>query len=326
VLKIVAEVLREPSFPANEFEQLKQQQLAQQEQMRREPHVVAMSALNQRMNPYDKDDPRYARTADESIASLQATTVDDVKRFYQDFYGASVGELVIVGDFDSEEIQKMASNLFGSWKSPKAFAKLKYPFQKVAPERKAFETPDKANAMIALGMPLAIGDDHQDYPALVIGNYILGSGMNSRLFQRIRSKEGLSYGTGSMLSGRPKEESGTFMAMAIFAPQNVSKVETAIKEEISRLLKDGVTAAELDEARKGWLQSQTVSRAQDNELAGLLSGLAFEDRDIQFQASLERRVAALTPQEVVEALRRHVDPEQLSIYKAGDFKKAGVTP
>jgi zinc protease len=116
------------------------------------------------------------------------------------------------------------------------------------------------------------------------------------------------------------------MAMAIFAPQNVIKVETALKEEVAGLLKDGVTEAELAEAKKGWLQGQTVSRAQDNELANLLTGLAFENRDLQFQADLEKKVSVLTAQQIVEAMRRHVHPEQLSIFKAGDFAKAGVKP
>jgi zinc protease len=325
VMNVVAEVLREPSFPSTEFDQLKQQQLAQQEQMRREPQAIAMMALQQRLNPYPKDDPRYVRTPDENIAALQAATLDDVKQFYKDFYGSSKSELAIVGDFDAEQIQTLTAKLLGDWKSPKTFAKIPYPYQRIAPEKKSFETPDKANALLAVGMPLAVGDQHQDYPALLLGNYILGGGMNSRLFQRIRNKEGLSYGTGSMMMARPKEDSGIFMAMAIFAPQNVIKVESAMKEEVARLLKDGVTETELSEAKKGWLQGQNVSRAQDNELAGQLTGLAFEDRDIQFQAELEKKVSALSVQQITEALRRHVDPEQMSIYRAGDFKKAGIT-
>jgi zinc protease len=325
-MKIVSEVLREPSFPANEFEEIKQQQLAGAEQMRREPQAIAMLALQQRLNPYDKNDPRYVKLPDENIAELKAVTLDDVKKFYQDFYGASKSELVVVGDFDPEQMQTLVSGLLGSWKSPKPFEKIKYPYAKITAENKSFETPDKANSMIALGMPLRISDEHADYPAVMLGNYILGTGMNSRLFQRVRQKEGLSYGTGSQFMARPKEESGIFMGMAIFAPQNVNKVENAIKEEITKLLNDGVTQEEVAEAKKGWLQAQTVSRANDNELANLLGNLTFEDRDIAFQAALEQKVMALTPQQIAEALRRHLDPSQLSIYKAGDFTKAGVKP
>ena len=118
--------------------------------MRREPQAIAMSALQQQLNPYGKDDPRYVRTPDETIAALQAATLDQTKQFYKDFYGASKSELAVVGDFDPEQMQTLASKLFGDWKSPKQFAKLQYPYQKIAAENKTFETPDKANAMLAL--------------------------------------------------------------------------------------------------------------------------------------------------------------------------------
>lgn len=327
VLSIVAEVLREPSFPENEFEQLKQQQLAQVEQFRREPQAIASLALQKHLSPYAPDDPRYIRTPDEMITALQAVTSADVKKFYSDFYGASKAELVIVGDFDADQMQVAASKLLGDWKSPKAFKKVPAPYDgSIAAKAESFETPDKANAFLMMGMTLPVGDKHADYPALMLGNYILGSGMNSRLFKRIRQKEGLSYGTGSMLQARANEDSGSFMSMAIFAPQNVTKVEAAMKEEIGSLIKDGITQAELDEAKKGWLQSQTVSRANDNELAGLLGGLAFEDRDIAFRADIEKKVSALTVQQINEAIKRHLKMDRLSVFKAGDFKKAGVTP
>jgi zinc protease len=327
VMAIVAEVLREPAFPEKELEQLKQQQMAQIEQFRREPGAIASVALQQHLNPYDKDDPRYVRSPDEMTASLQAVTLADVKKFYSDFYGASHSELVIVGDFDPEQMQVAASKLLGDWKSPKPFRKTPYPYNgSIAAKNESFETPDKANAFIMMGITLPVGDRHADYPALLVGNYILGSGMNSRLFRRIRQKEGLSYGTGSNLMARANEDSGVFNAMAIFAPQNLSKVEAAIREEIAALIRDGITDAELSDAKKGWLQGQTVSRANDNELAGLLVGLAFENRDIGFRGEVEKKVSALAVKDVNEAIRRHLNVDRISVFKAGEFKKQGATP
>lgn len=326
VMKLVKEILREPAFPQVEFDRLKQQQLAGMEQMKREPQMIAMSALMQKLNPYDKEDPRYSRTPEENIEAMQSLTLEGVKQFYGKFFGASRSELAVVGDFDPEQMQVLARESFGDWKSPAAFTKLPSPYQKIAPETKAFETPDKANAFLAFGMRIPVGDEHADYPGLVLGNYILGTGINSRLFQRVRGKEGLSYGVGSGINVSAKENSGVFMANAIFAPQNVTKVETAMKEEIARLIKDGVTDTELAEAKKGWLQSRNVSRSQDGELSGQLTGLVFEDRDIGFQGNLEKKVSNLTKEQVMEAMRRHIDPAQLVVFKAGDFKKAGVAP
>jgi len=175
-------------------------------------------------------------------------------------------------------------------------------------------------------MLVKMTDEDPDYPAMILANYILGSGMNSRLFQRVRGKEGLSYGVGSNFSAPAKEDGAIFMGFAIFAPQNVNKVETAMKEEIARAVKDGFSDAEIAEAKKGWLQRQTVSRAQEGELANLLSADAYENRTVAFQGELEKKIAELTPQQVGDAFRRHMDASQISMFKAGDFKKAGVTP
>ena len=326
VMKLAAEILREPSFPQNEFDQLKAQQLASAEGMRTEPQAIAMLALNQHLNPYPKDDPRYVRTPDETIASLKATSLQDAQKFYTEFYGASGGELVLVGDFDPEQMQRIASDLFGAWKSPRPHTRLPHPYRKVDAINKSFPTPDKANAMMAAGMLVKMTDEDPDYPAMVLGNYILGSGMNSRLFQRVRGKEGLSYGVGSSFSAPAKEDGAIFMGFAIFAPQNVNKVETAMKEEIARAIKDSFSEAEIAEAKKGWLQRQTVSRAQEGELANLLSANAYENRTAAFQGELEKKIAGVTPQQVGDAFRRHMDASRIAVFKAGDFQKAGATP
>ena len=326
VLKLVAEILREPSFPENEFEQYRQQQLAALENMRREPQSLANVALSQHLNPYPLGDFRHSTSPDERIAEFKGVKLEDAKKFYKEFYGASYGEFVVVGDFDAEATQKLASDLLGGWKTPKPHKRLPYPFQPIGAINQSIKTPDKANATFMAGMTIDIGDEHSDYPAMVLGNYILGSGMNSRLFQRVRGKEGLSYGVGSQFMGRPKQESGTFMAFAIYAPQNVTKVEGAIKDVLSTVLKDGFTDDEVAAAKKGWLQSRTVSRSQDRELVGSLIGNAYEDRTMAWGADLEKKVQGLTPAQIVEAMRRHMDLSRLSIVKAGDFDKAGVTP
>lgn len=115
-----------------------------------------------------------------------------------------------------------------------------------------------------------------------------------------------------------------FNFSAIAAPQNVPKVQAAFREELDKALKEGFTPEEVEQAKKGWLQRQIVNRGQDMSLAALVSLNEYEDRTMAFQADLEKKIAALTPEVVVETMRRHLDPSQLSFVKAGDFKKAGV--
>ena len=326
-LKLVAEVLREPSFPASELEQLRQENLAQIEQQKSDPDSIGQTAFNRHMNPYPKGDVRYTATPEESVADYKAATLEDVKKFYAQYYGASVAELAVVGDFDAKEIGELAGSLFGDWKSPRAFERVPRPYKAAEPVNQSFETPDKPNAFFIAGLNLNIRDDGPDYPALVLGNYMLGGGfLNSRLALRIRQKEGLSYEVGSQLLASPLDKSGSFTAFAIYAPQNARKLEAAFKEEIARALKDGFTDQELKEARSGYLQSRQVSRAQDAGLARTLAQDLFLKRTLEWDAAFEKRIAALTPGEILEAMRRSIDPSKITIVKAGDFAKAGAAP
>jgi zinc protease len=167
---------------------------------------------------------------------------------------------------------------------------------------------------------------HPDYAALVLGNYIFGSGMNSRLFQRVRTKEGLSYGVSSQFVAGMKDDDARFSASASSAPQNAPKVEAVFKEELGKVLAEGYSADEVEAAKKSWLQSRKVGRANDPELAGrLLSHRYWNLTMTSYDASIEEKVAALTPAQIQAAMKRHLDVSKLNIIRAGDFKKANVS-
>ena len=109
------------------------------------------------------------------------------------------------------------------------------------------------------------------------------------------------------------------MISAICNPQNIGKVQKAAQEELERLLRDGVTAEELEKAKQGYLQALKVGRASDNTLASMLSNLRYLGRTMAFEAETESKIKNLTPEQVNAALRKHVDPKKLVIVTAGDF-------
>jgi hypothetical protein len=192
-----------------------------------------------------------------------------------------------------------------------AFERVPSPFHEVEPADIDIETPDKANAMFFAVQPLRISDTHEDYPAMVLANFMLGGGfLNSRLATRIRQEEGLSYGVGSGFAADPIDESGSFQVFAIYAPENKAALEAAFEDEMRKLLTDGFTADELDAARNGWLQQQTVARSNDQGLRVTHQQQPVLRPDHAVPgADLEDRVRALTVQQVNDAVRRHIDPE-----------------
>jgi zinc protease len=143
---------------------------------------------------------------------------------------------------------------------------------------------------------------------------------------RIRQKEGLSYGVGSQFSASPLDQAGSFVAYAIYAPQNAAKLEAAFSEEIERVVSQGFTDQEVKEAKSGLLQGRQVGRAQDASLARTLGTYLFLGRTLAWDADLESKVAALTPAQVQDAMKRHITASAISIVKAGDFAKAAAAP
>ena len=327
VLDLVAEILEEPSFPEDEFSELKQLALASIENQRSNPQAMASIAAQRFIaSPYPKDDVRYVATLDEQHEEMTALTLDEVKKFHKDFYGASNSFISAVGDFDADAVRGQIRDLFGGWKSPKRYVRVENNYHKLTPTAETFEAPDKPNAMWIAGMTFPMTDTDSDYAAMTLAGYIFGSsGMNSHLFARIRGKEGLSYGIGGQFIIPTGDNNGVVYAYAICAPQNTPRVETLYKDELNKILENGFTADEVEAAKKSWLQLQQVNRAQEANLVSLLNARRFWGRTMAFDAELEKEVQALTPEALQAAVRKHIDPSQLSFFRAGDFQKAGVT-
>jgi len=320
VLDLVAEILREPAFPKDEFEKLQKETIAQIEQQKSEPMMLALLEIQRRLSPWPPEDPRYVPTPEERIEAIQAVSLDEVKAIYAELIGASASQVAAVGDFDPALVTESLTKLFADWKSGKPYERIPNPYREVAAENVVLSTPDKASAMFAVGMPIRMQDDDPDYPALFMANYVLGGSMNSRLMNRIRQQEGLSYGCGSMVAASPQDESGTFLAFAMCAPQNTARALECAKEEISRLIREGLTAEELADAKKGYRQQLEVMLANDRMLVAQLSSNLYLDRTMEFSRKRLERIEALTAEEIRAAAEKYLAPDRFVVVSAGDFE------
>ncbi|MEI9971616.1 MAG: pitrilysin family protein [Ignavibacteriota bacterium] len=304
---------------------MRKQTIAGIEEGKSDPQTLAGEALSRTLNSiYKRGDVRYTGTAEEEIEDFNKVTLDEVRKFYQQFYGASEGELTIVGQFDKDAILKEAEELLGNWNSQAKYARILTPYHVVAPTNQKIETPDKQNAMSFAAELVKMSDEDADYPAMIMANYMLGGSLSSRLSDRIRSKEGLSYGVGSQFSAPIHDDGAQFVAFAISNPENAPKVEASMKDELARTEKSGFSADELAAAKKAWLQERGLRRSQDGSLLGLLASNERWGRTMQFDQDLDNKVSGLTPEQVNAALKRAVDPAALVYIKAGDFKKANA--
>jgi len=164
----------------------------------------------------------------------------------------------------------------------------------------------------------------KDYAALQVAGSIFGGGfLNSRIATRLRQQDGVSYGAGGGINvdGNKDDKSSAMFVYAIYAPENASKVQKGFKEEVTRYIEEGITQQELDDAVKGWVEAQSVSRAKDNELATVINNNLYYDRDMMFQKGIEESVTSLTIEDVNTAIKKYFKEfNEWLVVNGGDFE------
>ena len=321
LLSFVLEVVKGANFPQDQIDEYINKTVATLKSAKTEPTSIASRMLSRHDNPWAKDDIRYTPTFDESIAAALALKRADLVNFHQKFYGTGQIAVSVVGDFEPAKLETTLTKSLQSWKPAAAYQRIPDPYRAVKAEQMQALTPDKANAFYLSKLPLDIQDTHPDYPALTLANFLLGSSETSRLWMRVREKEGLSYNVRSSLAVSAFEPSGVWSVYAIFAPENRSKVETAIAEELARAVKDGFTEAEIKDGKTALLNLRKLSLAQDPTLASTWNAYLESKRTFAWAEEMNQKIAALTPEQVHEVLRKYLKPADFSSVAAGDFEK-----
>ena len=322
-LNLLAEILREPAFPADEFETSKRRMIAAMSSGLTEPASLAGNKVSRALSPYPAGDVRYVPTLQESLERIEKVSLEDVKQVYAMQVGGTHAELAIVGDFEPEIALKLVEEMLAGWEAKVPFSRIdrKAPDQ-VFGLQEDIVTPDKSNAEYLAGSVFPLNDDDPEYPAMMIGNFIFGgSTLASRLGDRIRQKDGLSYGASSSFSASSRDSVASLTMTVSTNPDNIDKVTAAAMEELQRFLSEGPTDKELADAKQAYLESQKVGRTGDAAIAGQIVSNLDLNRTFAHSAAQEKAIQGLSPGDVAYAFRKFIDPKKLVIIRAGDFKK-----
>ncbi|MCX7555135.1 pitrilysin family protein [Marinicella sp. S1101] len=323
VIELLDEVLKKPAFDAEELEVLKQEIIVGLEQQKQQPTTQVFRTLGQHLDPYEPGHPRYQMDIDDQIAEIKAAKLKDIKAFHKKFYGGQDADISIVGDFDEDVVTAEVESVLKGWESDVEYQRVPASYAVVDSINRFIDTPDKSGAAFGAMMRMPISDDHPDYPALFMANQMFGGGfISSRLANRLRQQDGLSYGAGSFFNASSQDEVATFGAYAICAPENLVRVEQGFKEELQKVLDEGFTQQELDDARNGVLQNNRIDRAKDNRLASQLASYIDLDRTQEWNKNYEQAIQDLTILQVNMAFNKYVDMDSFSIITAGDAAKA----
>lgn len=324
-LAFVGHLLSTPTFPEKEFETLRSKMITGLSAKSDDPQVKARDWLNDHFNTYPQGDVRHTETSAELIAELNAMKRDDVVNYWRDVFQNGLGYVAVVGDFDVESLKTaLETKVIGTKTSKVKYERAIAEYKPVAAERVVIDTPEKDNAVIFARTDFEANEDDKDAAALYVADWIVGgsTGLSNRLVNRIRQKEGLSYGVGSNLTLGTFGNRSHWGVGMIVAPQNAQQAEASLKDELRKAFDKGITDAELAEAKQGILDYRAINRAQDSMLAASWVRLMEKDRDWTNSKELDDAIKALTVEDVNQAIKRMMDPTKLSIVLAGDLTKA----
>jgi len=166
--------------------------------------------------------------------------------------------------------------------------------------------PEKPNASIAGSTLLRITDDSPDFPALRIAVKVLGGDADSRIWTRLREREGLAYGAGASLSGSHFEPRSRLLLQASAASAKADAALASLREELARALKDGFTAPEVERAKRAWQQERKTSLREERSYASSLAQGLYSGQDYAWLAQYDEKIARLDAQQVTQALRKYL--------------------
>ncbi len=323
VVSLLGDILRRPRLAAAELEVIRRQVVTGLESGTTEPQELAPRSVRKSLSPYPKGNVLYVQSIEEEIDMYKGVTVDQIKSLHDDFLSSQVGELTAVGDFDADQLKTLLVAQLSGWKSSQPYERVdRGPHPEIPGSTDLINTPDKANAFLYSSQQYALLDSEPEYASLVLGNYILGGGsLSSRLGNRVRQQEGLSYGIRSGITSRFKDGRVDFTLYAITNPDNKDRLVEVIREELDLLRTDGITEAELAEAKVAYLQAAKVRRTNDTALTSELLSTIFNGRTMQYHADHIDEIEAATVESVKDAVVKYIDPEKLVMAIAGDWNK-----
>jgi zinc protease len=319
VLTAIAEVLSEPAFPADELEKLKQQIVAGIQEQQSNTGYRARERFTQLI--FDEASPYYMHPGEQLIQSVRSITVEDVRGFYEKYYGGRSLIISIAGDVAADEVARQFETAFGAFKGPENVdINVTDPEPQGASHREIVLVKEKANVDILLGSAASLRRSSEDYYAAVLANSALGeSTLSSRLGLQVRDQEGLTYGINSRFRA-PSLAAGPWYVGVSVNPNNVEKAINSALSVLRDYVQNGIRADELADEKSSAIGSFKVGLATNAGLAQAVWNAEFYHLGVDYIDRYPQIIQSVTVEEVNGAIRKYFRPDQLTVVIAGDIE------
>lgn len=316
IMEVIAEMLQVPSFEAAEFEKARAQAAADVQRRMEKTGAQASAALTRRI--FAPGHPNYSEEPGVVLERLQALSVDDVREYHAEHFGATEWTLAVVGDLKHDEVETVVADAFGGWDAGEAG-----PVHETEPKedqeggRSVIPMPGKSNVDVRMGHSIPIRRDHPEYPALYVGNYILGGNFSARLMDTVRDEKGLTYHIGSSLSGITTRYAGYWHTRITLSQDRLDEGIDATLDVIRRFVEEGATEDELADKKTTITGSYKVGLATTQRLAQSILTNAERGFEVDYLDTFPREIEALSLADVNQAVRDYLRPDAMHQALAG---------
>jgi len=306
----LADIILNPTFPEDEFKEEQKRAKTNIEFEKSDPDVMATQHFDEIVygtHPY----ARHATTE-----SVEAVTRDDVAAFHKKNYVANNALLFVVGDVKKGDVQKAVEKYLGAWQSGTPdVATYPAPPERAAQNIALYHRPASVQTNMIVGQ-LGMKPTDPDWPAITVGNRVLGGGAEGRLFMDLREKHGWTYGAYSAFS--KDKDYGTFSADASCRTEVTDSTLAAMVSNIKKITTEPVTEAELDGAKSYLVGKFPTTIETPAQIAAQIGQVKLLGLDKSYLENYRKLISAVTVADVETAMKKHLQPDHMAIVLVGD--------
>ena len=318
VLALVGDMVMAPSLPDGEVATRKGEVMTAIRQDDDNPAVRASESLMALLYPNGHP---YGRRTKGSIDVVEGLTRDRLLQLHALRFAPSELTAVIVGAVDASRARDAAARVFAGWRTPAPPA-LTLPPVTPAARRQRLVIPmmNKAQADVAYGFTTITRKDPEYYAFWLMNNVFGQYALGGRLGDSIRERQGMAYYVSSSLDANVAP--GPLAIRAGVGPANVDRAIASIDEEVTRIVREGVTAKELDESRRFLVGSIPRALETNAAIANFLQSEEFFGLGLDYDERLPALLGNVTVDDVHAAARRAMDPARAAVVVAGPYADA----
>jgi zinc protease len=318
VIAFMSDLLRRPALETSVFERNQRAMLANLQPMKSNPNNIAGNLLERNHRAqYKAGDPREIRLLEDTERQTREASAAQLKAYWQRFGGAQHGEFVLTGPIDLTPVQAQLQSLWADWASKEPHTP--WAGEHASPVGESFsklQVAEKANATYTARIAFPLDQRHPDFAPLLAGIEIMS---RLGLFERVREKEGISYGVSSWLEAPWYGDAAAININASFAPQNLDRLRTAVREVIQQTRDNGYNAIIVSGAKSAIYARRKDRLTQPGNAIDTIAFNLREGRALDANKEFDAKYEKLDAASVNAALKKYLDLSLLKEVVAGSF-------